>query len=1163
MEGIMRFKKVLGVLLASTMVISSTVIANAYEQKNDGFVSGSEISMNLVGRYTSGQVNFDGGVMEIISYNYANGYAYAVNGVSGQIAIIDINQIVGTSYTELNGRSFNVKNAVASKDSSFLYGDMTSIATSPDNTKLAVALQASEHNQTGRVAIFDVADDGILTISDVITVGIQPDMVTFSDNNTVLTADEAEPRVINGSYDDPEGSVSIVDLESKTATVVGFEKFDDSTVRANLINQGVMFKKDADASKDFEPEYITVVGRTAYVSLQEANAIAVVDIEAKEISDVYGLGFIDLGTVAFDINDNDEEYSSKTHPGVYGVRMPDAIDSYEVNGTTYIVTANEGDGREYGDEDEAGFYCNETKIKFSKESSPNGNMTEAEYGPDGLDYGKVLFIDPETIDALNDDSYDYMYGGRGFTIFEVTGSGLKVAYEVGNEIEAKTAELLPADYFNCSNDNNKTEDRSGKKGAEVESVKIGRVDGKTYAFVALERVSGIMVYNISNPSSPTFVNYLNSRDFDEVIGNPANEVVDTEDNDPSQDGVFDYEFEDGVWELDHYITKGDIAPEGLAFVPAEKSPNGYPMLLTSNEVSGTVTAIKLGDTQYVAPTEEIVILHTNDTHCDIENGFGFAGVASYKNDMEDYLGEENVTLIDAGDAVQGGAVGKLTNGEAIIELMNEVGYDIMTLGNHEFDYQVPQMKKLMDMFNGTTVSSNFVDLSTGLSVFDSYEMVDYGSFQVAYVGITTPETYTKSTPAYFQDENGNFIYGFCEGDNGNNLYKNVQSSVDKAVAGGADYIIAVAHLGVDDSSAPYTSTDVIKNTIGIDILIDGHSHSEVGGQEVTNKKGEVVIVNQTGDKFNNLGKITINDKDKTIKAELISSEDYTEKDADVQSAVDKINEEQAGLLEQVVATIDTTLVVNDPNTGNRLIRSAETNLGDFCADAYRYVLGTDIAIVNGGGIRADIEKGEVTYADIIAVHPWGNNATSVEASGQAILDALEMGASAYPDENGGFLQVSGLTYTIDTSVESSVVKNDMGSFVKVDGEYRVKNVMVGGVALDLNKMYTVGSHDYLLLSGGDGMTMFQNAKVIKDMYAVDNEVLMTYMKEVGVSSSYGDIHGQTRISIVDGVDTDIDTDIESDNPDTGDSNKAVTEASVVMLLSIALLVIIRRKTFVK
>ncbi len=564
-------------------------------------------------------------------------------------------------------------------------------------------------------------------------------------------------------------------------------------------------------------------------------------------------------------------------------------------------------------------------------------------------------------------------------------------------------------------------------------------------------------------------------------------------------------------------------------------------ILGSSVFTG-VSALEISSSYTGAENGEIVILHTNDTHCDIENGFGFAGVKEYKDDMESLYGNTNVTLVDAGDAVQGGAIGKLTSGEAIIDLMNEVGYDIFTPGNHEFDYQMEQFYKLMNSFNGSVISSNFIELSTNKSVYDAYEIVSYGDFEIAYVGITTPETFTKSTPAYFQDGNGNFIYSFSEGNNGQTLYNNVQNSVDKAISEGADYVVAVAHLGVEEGSNPYRSTDVIANTTGIDVIIDGHSHTTLENEIIKNKNGEDVILNQTGDKFENLGKITINNNTGEITAELISGDEetgYTKKDAEVQSKVDEVNAEFEVLLNTVIAHSEVDLVVNDPETGDRLIRNQETNLGDLCADAYRSMLDADVAIVNGGGIRADVSAGDITYGDVIAVHPWGNNAMSVEVSGQVILDALEMGAKSSPEESGGFMQVSGLTYTINTAIPSSVVTDEQGGFVKVDGAYRVGEVVIGGEPIDLDKMYVLAAHDYMLLHFGDGMTMFKDAKVVKPMFMVDNEVLMTYIQDDlngVVTDDYANIDGQGRIKIVNET-------IEPTNPTEEPTNSATEETN--------------------
>ena len=512
---------------------------------------------------------------------------------------------------------------------------------------------------------------------------------------------------------------------------------------------------------------------------------------------------------------------------------------------------------------------------------------------------------------------------------------------------------------------------------------------------------------------------------------------------------------------------------------------------------------------------DIVILHTNDVHCGIEDGLTYAGVSAYAKEMEAQYGTDRVTLVDAGDAVQGGPIGTLTQGEYLVDIMNQVGYDIFTPGNHEFDYQIPRLLELTELLDAQTISSNFVDLTTGESVFQPYTVLDYGDVQVGYVGITTPESFTKSTPAYFQDENGNYIYGFCEGNNGQDLYDNVQASVDAARADGADYVVAVAHLGIEETSAPWRSTDVIANTTGIDVMIDGHSHSTIDGQQVANEEGEMVLLNQTGTKLSAIGKIVIDPDTGDITAELVT--DYAGRDADTQAFVDGINAEFADVLNQVVAHSDVSLTTVDPTSGERIIRNLETNLGDLCADAYRTVLEADVGLVNGGGIRADIPAGDVTYGQIINVHPYSNQATSVRATGQQLLDALEMGARNNPGENGGFLQVSGMAYTIDTTIPSGVVTDDKGNFVRVDGEYRVKDVTVNGEPLDVNKTYVVASHDYMLLDGGDGMVMFQGDEVVKDRVMPDNQVLIQYIRDSlggSVGADYADPYGQGRITVL-------------------------------------------------
>ena len=537
-------------------------------------------------------------------------------------------------------------------------------------------------------------------------------------------------------------------------------------------------------------------------------------------------------------------------------------------------------------------------------------------------------------------------------------------------------------------------------------------------------------------------------------------------------------------------------------------------------------------------SDDIVILYTNDVHCGVGQvrdsdgkvtNIGYAGVAALKKYAAGIVGDGNVTLVDAGDALQGDAVGTMSLGEYIVDIMNTVGYDIFAPGNHEFDYGMERMQELMGLMDAQVISSNFIDLKTDKPVFAPYTLISYGSTKVAYVGMTTPESFTKSTPVYFQDSEGNYIYSLSEDGNGTELYNAVQNAVNAALAEGADFVIAVGHLGIDESSAPWRSTDVIANTYGIDAFIDGHSHSTISSQGVQNKNGSTVILAQTGTRLSSIGCMTIS-ADGTISAGLVSG--YAEEDNDTKAFVSEILDSLETDLAEVVAVSSVDLTVNDPLTGTRMVRNRETNLGDLCADAYRYVLGNgktgaesgpaDIAFVNGGGIRESIPAGDVTFGQVIAVHPFNNVGCVVEATGQQIIDALEMASRSAPSELGGFLQVSGLTYVIDLSIDSTVVTSDQGEFISVDGERRVRNVLVGGKPIDLDKTYTLASHNYMLLDGGDGLNMFRNNNIIVQPVILDNKVLITYIEEhLGgvVGSEYANPYGQGRITVYEEVST--------------------------------------------
>lgn len=592
-------KRAASLALGLGLALQLGTAASAQGLPTGGYENGTAaLDLTQIARYSAGQYNVDGGVMEIVAYNQATEWAYAINGQSGKLAAIPLAGLTAGAHVEaLTGTEIDVKALVEAEDSTFQYGDMTSVAISPDSTTLAAALQAQGSNDAGRVALFTCEEDGTLTLEALVETGAQPDMVTFAGDGVVLTADEGEPREGYGeNIADPKGSVTVVDVEAQESTVVDFSAFDSQ--RDQLAEDGIVLKKGSAPSVDLEPEYIAVSGGKAYVTLQENNAIAVLDIESQAFEGVYSAGFEDHSTTAIDLDKKDDAYDPQTYESLLGIRMPDGIAAFTVEGATYLVTANEGDAREWGDEDQGTFYLSEDERDFSEEgvTSPTGAITAENSGLEG----KVVFFKTEDFDGL-DPEKDYVFGGRSFTVFQATENGLEEVFTSGDDFEALTAQYVP-EYFNASNDNAVLDDRSGKKGPEAESVTVGTVDGKTYAFVALERTGGVMAYDVTDPEAITFVNYVNTRDFGTTVEGSE-------------------EYEDG--ELDKWVTGGDVAPEGLLFLDAASSPNGEPLLLAACEVSGTVAVYQLG-------SEDLTVLPFTDV--DSDDWFLAAVQYVYEND---------------------------------------------------------------------------------------------------------------------------------------------------------------------------------------------------------------------------------------------------------------------------------------------------------------------------------------------------------------------------------------------------------------------------------------------------------------------------------------------------------------------------------------------------
>ena len=509
---------------------------------------------------------------------------------------------------------------------------------------------------------------------------------------------------------------------------------------------------------------------------------------------------------------------------------------------------------------------------------------------------------------------------------------------------------------------------------------------------------------------------------------------------------------------------------------------------------------------WLGDKSDVTILYTNDVHTYIDKQspkLTYAAIADLKQSYQN--AGKDVLLVDAGDHVQGTAYGSMDEGASIIKLMNAAGYDAATPGNHEFDYGMDRAKAIMKEADFPYLSCNWVDLRTGLRVLPSVKVFVRGGRRIAFVGVTTPETFTKSTPAYFMDKaQRKYIYDIQGGEDGKKLYDAVQKAIDKAKLL-ADVVIGLGHLGVDPSSSPWTSEEVIAHTSGFDAFIDGHSHTVMENKQVQDASGKAVTLTQTGSYFANVGEMTIA-ADGTITTKLIPTHEGM--DAGIAAMQTSWVNTVDDMLGEKIAVGDSDFYVTDPATGKRRIRSGETNLGDFVADGiYTYFnevekLHCDLAIMNGGGIRADVPAGDWTFKTCKQVSPFGNVACLMSVTGKQIQDALEFAARFAGEggkENGGFLQVAGATYEIHTDIPNTVQTDEKNVWIgNATGTPRVQNVKIYDKAsgsylpLDPGATYALAGMNYTLRNLGDGFAMFDGAELIKDYVSEDYLVMATY-----------------------------------------------------------------------
>ncbi|WP_334073466.1 MULTISPECIES: choice-of-anchor I family protein [Paenibacillus] len=1085
------------------------------------------LRIRKIAGYETGTPNKDGGVAEIVRYNRDNGKFYLVNGSTNPPSIDIVPLTADGRLTK--EKSIDVKELAETEG--FQFGDLTSLDINAKTRTIAAAVQEAAPDKNGKILVLDY-EGNLLTTYEA---GIQPDMVKFTSNGEyILTADEGEPREAGI---DPEGSVTIIDLETDKVSHV---KFDDPAVIDNAVHIRGAADADGnitgpgskeDAIHDLEPEYIALSGdeKTAYVTLQENNAIAVVNIAERKVTAVHGLGTKDFSDPknALDLV-NDGEIKLETAP-FQGMYMPDGIAAYEKDGKTYLLTANEGDATEWGDH----------RVNSSKISKLKANLDSASPAAQFLSQHGATYDKVEAAGDMGTDSV-YMYGARSFSIWDASSAATVTTqvYDSGSDFERITAERLP-DYFNVSNSKVEKDDRSPKKGPEPEYVTVGQVGTKAFAFIGLERVGGVMTYDITNPENPVFVNYTNTRDF------PAGINTDT-------------------------------GPEGLEFIPATDSPTGRPLLLVANEVGGTVSVLELdvtkvslnknslrlqaggGGEQLTATVEsaesnsnrvtwsssrpdiakvdgdgnvtpvaegqavitalsedgygvaqavvtvgsggqatwELTVMHTNDTHAHL------ADVARRATLVKQVRAEGgNSLLLDAGDVFSGDLYFTKWQGLADLEFMNYMGYDAMTFGNHEFDKGTKVLADFVKKAKFPLVSSN-VDLRRdanmapllkatitvdpkGPKTLDNagvypYVVLDVEGQKVAVFGLTTEDTKETSSPG----KDVTF----------RNAAEAAKETVQAIEQDGIDIIIGLSHLGYGRDQ------ELAEAVEGIDLIVGGHTHTRLDQPEIVvddvHRTPTVIVQANEWGKF--LGRVDlVFDSQGTVltgpgqtTGRLITVDAKVPEDSKAAEILAPLNAD----LEELKKTVIGTAAV--PLDGERKnVRSRETSLGNLIADGMlakaKQLKNADIALTNGGGIRAPIDQGDITMGELRTVMPFGNTLFVMDVTGQQLKDGLENGISGAKlnDLPGKFPQIAGMKLKWDPA-------QAVGS--------RVYDVQIlkgsGYVPLNLQATYRMATNSFVA-NGGDGYASFAAAiasgSYYEDLGYPDYEIFIEHVKSLG------------------------------------------------------------------
>lgn len=1028
------------------------------------------VSLRPIGTYETGV--FDQSAAEIV-HAYKN-RLFVVNAQAGAVDVLDNSDPIAPKKLY----------SIAST------GIANSLAVRADGLGV-IALEDADKTAPGRLVFFD-ADATASTVLGEVTVGALPDMVTISDDGTyAVVANEGEPD--DEFTVDPEGSVGVVSLPAaKTAPVqgavrtAGFRAFEqggsktlDPAVR--VFGPDVAAPDQGDTplaanrvSRNLEPEYVTVSGGTAYVTLQEANSIAIVDLASAVVTAVRPLGdkvYYFKDTI--DASDRDPEgaptYNPRTYTGLYGMFMPDGIQSYEADGETYLVTANEGDGRTWGD------FTDTARVK---DLGKKGLLPVCDDSPAAgfLDDAQLGRLNVATDRGLNDAGtcYNdlYAFGTRGFSVWDTDGNPV---FDSGSDFESITHDANP-DFFNSNHSESNLEGRSDDKGPEPENLAIGQVDGRTYAFIGLERVGGVMTYDITDPENATYAGYVNNRDFSVSV----------------EDELTDDEAANRA-----LLSKaGDLGPEGVEFIPAESSPNGRPLVAVGNEVSGTTTVFEVTNPNL----RTIDILTINDFHGRLEANQDVAGAAVLAGAVKaKEAANPNTLFVSAGDNIGASTFTSLIQDDKpTIDTLKAAGLDVSAVGNHEFDRGFTDLTdRVLPGYGGGEfgLGANVYKKGTKEPALDEYAVKTVDGVRVAFIGTVTPDTATMVDPA-----------GIADLDFGDQL-EAADRVADEITAGDlADVIVLLTHSGAatsndcaalaaDQAGFGKLATEASPE---IDAIVSAHTHQTYACDVAVAGTDRTRPVIQASEYGKAMGQLSLTWDTRTDSLASVSGTTFLlagafAPDAAIAAQVAEYVKQADVIGAEPVGEISGDILRGGTPAGSD--RGVESSMGNWVADVYLWATSENpayagtpaqIALMNPGGLRADLLKGDdgvVTYKEAALVQPFANTLVTVTLTGAQIRGILNEQWKATGDRPKLHLGVSdGFTYEYRQDADR------VGS---------VASMAYRGAPIADTDTFTVVTNSFLA-NGGDGFPTFAKGTDRTDTGQVDLDATLEYFTAMTV-----------------------------------------------------------------